>query len=252
MVSAILITYYAVPTLSEILAPHPWSLYPPPSKYVVIEIYFNEPERAQSSYKYIGAVNTRRFEVRIESFSKELTLVRGDEIINAPYSYVETYRKPEGRPCYFGFRIIAPSKPGKYEINLRFIISNNWLSTREYPQKIKVVVRPMPHKPMPEDVLRIDLDKYVYRCGEVMNITIRNISDETLWFTNSVYNLAFERFDKNYNDWIFHSAPRAEEIITSIYPGDTVQLTLTLSADEFPPGHYRIGTHGVYVEFDVK
>jgi hypothetical protein len=255
MLSGLFLSVYAIPRLREIFAPHPWSLYPPPAAYEVIDIYFNETDwEARGAYWYTGTVQARKFEVRIDSFSEELTLIRGDEVIIAPYSYEEIYGKFEGCPCGFGFQIIAPNKPREYEVNLCFIVSNGWLSIREYPQKIRVRVVPTPYKPKPEEILTVILDKQTYKQGEVMTITIRNISNETIWFTDTAYNIVFERFDNVFNDWTFHTAPIAGLLMTPLHPGEEAQLMWLLddkTGHLFPPGRYRVGTHEVYTEFEV-
>ncbi len=153
MLLGLFLSVYAIPRLREIFAPDPWSLYPPPAEHELIDIYFNETDwEARGTYLYSGIVQARKFEVRIDSFSEELTLIRGSEVITIPYLYVETYGKFEGRPCSFGFEIIAPNKRGEYEVILRFIVSNGWLSIREYPQKIRVRVAPTPYKLKPEEM----------------------------------------------------------------------------------------------------
>lgn len=55
----------------------------------------------------------------------------------------------------------------------------------------------------PEELLSITLDKEIYSQGDKMNITIKNISNETIWFTDTAYSLAFEKFDGV--DWEFHT-----------------------------------------------
>lgn len=226
-------------------------LYPEPPRYEVIEIFYNKTGYVEKIYSYTGAVRAKIFEVRIESFSKELILMYGDEVIKPSYMYRDVSRKPESRPVYFYFKIIAPAKPGEYTINLRYKVSNGLLYTREYYQEILVKVVKMPYKPRPEEILAIGIDRNMYRPGETMIITIKNISNETIWFTNTVYNIVFERFNSIYNDWIYHTSPIAGQALVSISPNEEKQVKYIIDPELFPPGLYRVGTHGVYIEFEV-
>lgn len=251
-VAGVVMIAYAFPQLKLIFMPHPWSLYPPPARYELIDVYFNQTDEARALYFYSGTIEAKKLEVKIDSFSEELTLLTlNNETITAPYSWQMTYGKVEGRPTDFRFWIIAPNKPGEYEVNLRFVVSNSWLSSREYPQKLRVRVLPMPHKPKPEEILAITLDKEIYSQGDTMTITIQNISNETVWFTNAVYNLVFERFDDAFSDWVFHTAPIAAQVMTPLEPGGNAQVTWKLEVETFPSGLYRIDILGVNVEFNV-
>ena len=243
---------YAFPQLKSIFAPYPGRLYPPPAEYELIDVYFNQTGEARALYFYSGTIEARKLEIKIDSFSKELNLLTlNNKTIVAPYSWQVTYGKVEGRPAGFRFWIIAPNKPGEYEVNLRFIVSNSWLSSREYLQKLRVRVLPMPLKPKPEEILTITLDKEIYGEGDTMTITIQNISNETIWFINAMYNLVFERFDHAFSDWVFHAAPIAAQVMTPLQPGEGAQVTWKLDAETFPSGLYRIVILGVYAEFNV-
>jgi len=246
IISAFAITAYATVALSASMAvftPHPWSLYPPPAEEVTVGVYMNETgEFIQVGHSYTGTIQARRFQVIIDSFSKELTLLT-DRI------HEETYSDPwEGRPVSWSANFLAPNKPGKYEVNLRYIVFQDpvWLSKREYKQRVTVVVEPIPYKPKPEELLRVTLDRETYYQGDTIVITIKNISNETVWFTDTAYNLFFERF--NNQDWEFYDAIIGGLMMTSLKPGETAQVNWTLG---YPPGRYRVGTHGVYAEFEV-
>lgn len=247
------ISAYAVPQLKSIFEPHPWSLYPPPAEYELIDVYFNQTSEARTLYSYYGIVEARKLEVKIDSFSKELTLLTpNNETITALYSWHVTYRKVEGRPVAWEFWIIAPNKSGEYEINLRFIVSNSWLSSREYSQKLRVRVAPILYKPKPEEVLTVTLDKERYGEGDTMTIIIQNISNETQWFGNAAYDVCFERF--NGVDWEFYDSIPGAEVITCLKPEETGQVTWKLGGhtdSPFPAGQYRVWVHGVYAEFEV-
>jgi hypothetical protein len=243
IISAFAITAYATVALSASMAvftPHPWSLYPPPSEEVTVGVYMNETgEFIQVGHSYTGTIQARKFQVIINSFSKELTLLT-DRI------YEETYSDPgEGRPVSWSANFLAPNKPGKYEINLRYIVFQDLvgLSKREYKQRVTVVVEPIPYKPKPEELLSVILDKETYYQGATIIITIKNISNET-----QLFSLSIERFDPHFSDWVYHAALIAD----SINPEESMQVTRELNAEMFPPGRYRIFIKGFYTEFEVK
>lgn len=100
----------------------------------------------------------------------------------------------------------------------------------------------------PEELLSITLDKKIYNQGDNVNITIKNISDRTTWFGDTAYNLCFEKF--NGVDWELHTQMAGGLARTPLEPGQTAHITWKLGAP-FSPGHYRVGTYGVYVDFDV-
>ncbi len=254
VLTGLFVSAYAVPQLKSIFTPHPWSLYPPPAEHELIDVYFNQTSKAHALYSYTGTVEAKKLEVKIHSFSRDLKLLTpNNETITAPYSWHVTYRKFEARPVAWEFQIIAPNKTAEYEINLSYIVSNGWLSSREYPQKIRVRVAPMPHKPKPEETLTVTLDKETYHQGDTMNIAIENISNETQWFGNAAYDVCFERFNGDY--WEFYDSIPGAEVITCLRLGETGHVTWKLGGHTdrpFPPGRYRVETHGVYAEFEVK
>jgi len=105
--------------------------------------------------------------------------------------------------------------------------------------------------PPPEKFLIITLDKETYYQGDIMTITVENISNETVWFTGTAYNLFFERF--NGTNWQFHTSIVEGAAMTPLEPRETGQIKwkLDVPLQPFPAGHYRVGTKGVYAEFDV-
>ena len=110
----------------------------PPAESAVIGMYANEMD-VYYLYMYMG--NTKKLQVKIKYFSKELKLLTLDnKTIEAPYLW--QVKVDEMQFEYWGFRIIAPTHPGDYEINLRITVSN-WLSSQTYPQKITVRVEPL-------------------------------------------------------------------------------------------------------------
>jgi hypothetical protein len=103
-----------------------------------------------------------------------------------------------------------------------------------------------------EVYLTITLDKGLYHQGDIMTITIENVSNETQCFGNAAYDLHFETFDGEY--WKLYDSIPAAEVITYLDPGQTSQVTWKLGGHTdrpFPAGHYRVGTKGVYMEFEV-
>jgi len=85
-----------------------------------------------------------------------------------------------------------------------------------------------------------------------MTITIKNRSNETIWFTNTAYNLCFERY--NGTSWALYEEIVGGAMMTSLKPGETREVTWKLddrTGSPFPAGRYRVGTKGIYVEFTV-
>ena len=235
---------YAVPQMRP-------SLLSPPSESIVMGMYVNQTDTYHFE-SYVNAFFGALFQAKIEFFSEELKLLTlGNETIarTFPYSWQIDVGK-EGRVVW-GFRIIAPRQLGNYTVNLRFIVSY-WIFSQEYPQQIMVRVELPKPPPPPEELLLITLDKNVYNQGEYMTITIKNRSNETLWFTNTAYNLYFERF--NGTGWTFYEQIVGGALMTPLRPGETGEVRWKLddrTGSPFPAGYYRVGTKGIYVEFTV-
>jgi hypothetical protein len=104
-------------------------------------------------------------------------------------------------------------------------------------------VQSIPHKPQPEELLAVTLDKEAYHQGDTIIIAIKNISNET-----QLFSLSIERFDPYFGDWVFHMSLIAD----SINPEETLQVIRVLNAEIFPQGRYRIFIKGFYTEFEVK
>ena len=68
-----------------------------------------------------------------------------------------------------------------------------------------------------QEILKIVLDKQTYVQGETMNIT----KEYFKWFTDTAYNIVFERFDNVFNDWVFHTAPVAGLAMTPLNHGES-------------------------------
>ena len=241
ILAGLLVVVFAVPWMRP-------SLLSPPEEYIVMSMYINQTD----TYRFESHVNAFfgvLFEVRIEFFSGDLKLLTlSNETIPRIFPYSWKTEVGEERYAVWGFRIVGPGQPGNYTVNLRFIISS-WIFSQEYPQKI--IVRVELPKP-PEELLLLTLDKPVYTQGEYMIITIKNRSNETIWFTNTAYELCFERF--NGTGWAFYENIVGNSMTTSLKPGETRQVMCKLvdsTGSPFPAGRYRVGTKGIYVEFKV-
>ena len=108
---------------------------------------------------------------------------------------------------------------------------------------------------LPKSKVSIVLDKAEYQSGEMMNITVINISDETLEFPNLAYGLEFDR--KIDGGWTHYLTIISGQVLTYLKPGENVTISYTLGADTeapFPAGTYRVGIRkfGAYAEFTVK
>ena len=104
----------------------------------------------------------------------------------------------------------------------------------------------------PEVYLTITLDRKTYHQGDIMTITIENISNDTQCFGNAACDVFFERFNGKY--WEFYDSIPGAEVITCLKPERTGEVTWKLGGHTdrpFPAGHYRVGTKEAYAEFEV-
>ena len=107
-------------------------------------------------------------------------------------------------------------------------------------------------KQAPEVHITITLNRETHHQGDMMTITIENVSNETQCFGNAAYDVCFEGFNGGY--WEFYDAIPGVEVITCLKPGETGQVTWKLGGHTdrpFPAGHYQVGTKGVYAEFEI-
>ena len=207
-------------------------------------------ERCEYHYLVYTSWSAKRFRVVIESFSEELHILVGDKRVGvAPY-VLQKGNLPEERCIWLSFTVIMPNQTGTYELDLHIKLFG-LLFSREYKWMYTFKVEPFVPKPPTEAYLTVTLDKETYHQGEIMNITIKNVSNETVWFTDTAYNLFFEKF--NGVDWEFHTGIGGGLVMTPLEPGETAKITWTLDVplQPFPPGQYRVGTRGVYAEFEV-
>jgi hypothetical protein len=107
-------------------------------------------------------------------------------------------------------------------------------------------------KQPPEAYLTITLDKETYHRGDIMAITIDNVSNQTQSFGNAAYDVTFQR--STGKCWEFYDSIPGAEVITCLNPRQTGHVTWKLGGHTdrpFSAGHYRVGTKGVYAEFEV-
>jgi hypothetical protein len=208
-------------------------------------------ERYECNYLVYTSWSAYRFRVIVESFSEELLVLDGDKRVEAAPYVLQKGNLLDERCIWLSFTVIMPNQTGTYELDLRIKLFG-LLFAKEYKWIYMFRVESTIFKPPTEADLIITLNKEVYLQGETIDITIKNISNETIWFTDTAYNLFFERFSGV--DWEFHTPIVGCLVMTPLEPGETAQLTwmLDVPLQPFPPGKYRVGTHGVYAEFEVR
>jgi hypothetical protein len=90
------------------------------------------------------------------------------------------------------------------------------------------------------NLLDVVTDKTMYQQNDDVTITIKNESNETFNFGNSVYDLSFERW--NGSSWEFYTGVIGLEVITYLNPGETGEIAYQLGGQTekpFPSGTYR-------------
>jgi len=195
--------------------------------------------------------SAKRFRVTIESFSKELQVLDGNKTVGAVPHILQEGNLPEERCIWLGFAVILPNQTGTYEVKLSITLFGS-LFSRGYKWKYMLRAEPFVPKSLPEEYLCINLDEETYRQGDIMTITIENISNETIEFGNAAYDVCFERFTGEY--WEFYDSIPSAAVITYLEQGQIGQVTWKLdehTGHPFPAGQYRVWVHGVYAEFEV-
>lgn len=92
-------------------------------------------------------------------------------------------------------------------------------------------------------IITLDKSLNIYFPGDVIEITLKNVSNRSLFFTDNAYGLAFQRWDDN--AWEYYESIRGEEMIIELTPGEEAQANFELglySGEEFAPGWYEVGT----------
>lgn len=211
--------------------------------------YLNE--RCGYHYLVCTSWSAYKFLVIIESFSEELKVSDGEKRVGAAPYVLQEGKLPDERCIWLSFAVIMPNQTGTYELELSIRVFG-LLFSREYKWKYVLTADIFVPKPLPEECLSITIDKETYYQGDITTITIENVSNETQCFGNAAYDVYFERFNGEY--WEFYDAVPGAEVITYLEPGQTGQVTWELGGHTdcpFPAGRYRVGTHGVYAEFEV-
>ena len=207
-------------------------------------------QRIDYYYLIYTSWSAKRFKVVIESFSEELQVLHRNNRVVAPYVLQEG-NLPDERCIWLSFTVIMPNQTGSYKLDLCIRLYGWLFFSIEYKWKYMLTAKIFVPKPLPEECLSITLDKEIYHQGDVMTITIENISNETIWFTDTACNLFFERFNGEY--WEFYDAMVGGLAMTPLEPSETKRFIWKLgyAGRPYPSGHYRVGTKGVYTEFEV-
>jgi hypothetical protein len=196
--------------------------------------------------------SAKRFRAVIESFSEELQVLDRNNTVEAVPYVLQEGNLPEERCIWLGFTVVMPNQTGTYEVDLSIRLYSWLFFSREYKWKYVLTADIFVPKALPEECLSVTIEKEIYYQGDVMTITIENISNETQWFGNAAYDVCFERFDGEY--WKFYDSIPGAEVITHLEPEETAQVTWKLGGHTdrpFPAGQYRVWVHGVYAEFEV-
>lgn len=94
-------------------------------------------------------------------------------------------------------------------------------------------------------LLTVTTDKTLYQHNDTITITIKNESNKTFTFGNSVYDLHFEKWNKT--SWEFYTGVIGLDVITPLDPTETAQIDYKLGRQmekPFPAGQYRVITKG--------
>lgn len=212
--------------------------------------YLNE--KCECRHIIYTSWSAKRFRVTIESFSEELQVLDGNKTVEAVPYVLQEGKLPEERCIWLGFTVAMPNQTGTYEVNLSIRLYSWLFFSREYEWKYRLTADIFIPKSLPEKFLSVTIDKEIYCQGDIMTITIENISNETQWFGNAAYDVCFERFNGEY--WEFYDSVPGAEVITCLELGETGQVTWKLGGHTdrpFPAGQYRVWVHGVYAEFEV-
>jgi len=99
-----------------------------------------------------------------------------------------------------------------------------------------------------ENYLTISTDRKIYSPGDTMKITIKNISDNSIWFGGLYYDLVFEMWDGT--TWQHLESIRQPAAVTGLQPGQEGHVThrtklYSYPGEEYAPGKYRVGTAGL-------
>jgi len=93
-------------------------------------------------------------------------------------------------------------------------------------------------------LLDVTTDKPTYNQNDNITITIKNFSNETFTFSNSIYNLYFEKW---IDFWELYTGIIGLEVITYLSPEETGQIIYKLgehTEKSFQPGKYQVVSKG--------
>lgn len=94
-------------------------------------------------------------------------------------------------------------------------------------------------------LLNVTTDKIVYLQNDNITIIVKNLSNETVIFGNSAYELFFKKW--NGDSWEVYTGVIGLEVITYLKPEETAEIEYKLGGQTdkpFPPGKYRVISEG--------
>jgi len=203
------------------------------------------------TYLSMGLVDVKISEVLEENGGKLLSLVG---VVGAGIARDENNRIV-GISIYVDDYLVdreeIPDQIGGFKIYIK-----RFEETSDYERKQMIIRNIYFH------LLNVIVDKSVYRPNETLIILIKNLSNETFTFGDSVYGAYFERWDGE--SWKFYAGMISLQVITNLNPKGKAWLTYELAEKPFSPGRYRIVSRGWikhegktiriwgYVEFTVQ
>ncbi|MFQ6075508.1 MAG: hypothetical protein ACE5Z5_05165 [Candidatus Bathyarchaeia archaeon] len=127
-----------------------------------------------------------------------------------------------------------PSELGEFKVFVKRISEAS-----EFEKERMIVRNPRYH------TLNVTTDKSVYHQNDNITITVRNVSNETVAFGNSAYDLFFEKW--NGVSWEFYTGVVGLEVITYLNPEETAEVHYELGGQTdkpFPAGKYQVISMG--------
>lgn len=126
-----------------------------------------------------------------------------------------------------------PSKLGEFKVFIKKI------SEASEFEKERMIINPRYH------LLNVTTDKSVYQQNDNITITVKNLSNETVTFGNSAYDLFFEKW--NGVSWEVYTGVIGLEVITYLNPEEIGEIGYKLGGQTdkpFPQGKYRVISEG--------
>ena len=134
-----------------------------------------------------------------------------------------------------------PTKLGEFKVYIK------GLNEASDFEKERMIIRNTHYQ-----LLDVTADKNMYRENDNITITIKNLSNNTFAFGNSVYDLYFKKW--NGVSWEFYTGVIGLEVITYLDPEETAKITYQLGGQTdrpFPPRKYRVISKG-WVDHEGK